>query len=203
MEFRLVYQGPLKASGNDSRRVPEKHAIRKVLHKQLAELWRIKYPMSAIIKQRIHIENAGKVDFDGSGLDALANDFSRCGFRFAPLVNRKYGTACGLDILFLRRENPGELITKGGDIDNRLKTLFDALRVPEQCSELGGATPDVDENPMFCLLESDTLITDFSVTTDRLLLPLKDAERDTDVHLVINVRVRLVSAEGYLDFAWH
>jgi hypothetical protein len=105
--------------------------------------------------------------------------------------------------LFLRRENPGELITKGGDIDNRLKTLFDALRVPEHSSELGGAVPEADENPFFCLMESDTLITDFHVTTDRLLLPLQSSERETDVHLVINVKVRLVSQDGYVEFGWH
>jgi hypothetical protein len=85
MEFRLVYQGPLKASGNNTRRVAEKHAIRKAIHKQLAELWRVKYPMNAILKQRIRIVNAGNVTMEGSGLDMLANEFSRCGFRFASL----------------------------------------------------------------------------------------------------------------------
>jgi hypothetical protein len=40
MEFRLVYEGPLKAagSGRGGSRTAEKHAIRKNIHKQLARL---------------------------------------------------------------------------------------------------------------------------------------------------------------------
>ncbi len=203
MEFRLIYEGPLKASGNDSRRVAEKHAIRKAIHKQLAELWTLQYPLKNILRQHHHIVETGKTVFEGSGVDKLASNYARCGFRFAPLINKHFGTACGLDILFLRRENPGELITKGGDIDNRLKTLFDALRIPEQCSELGSATPEAGEDPFYCLLESDSLITDFSVITDRLLTPLLPERKDTDVHLVIKVKVRLVSEDGHVEFAWH
>lgn len=51
-----------------------------------------------------------------------------------------------------------------GDIDNRLKTLFDALRLPNQTNELVGYdNPAPDENPFFCLLEDDSLITHVSV----------------------------------------
>ena len=43
---------------------------------------------------------------------------------------------CGLKILFLRKEGPGKLILQGGDIDNRLKTLLDALKMPSDLSEI-------------------------------------------------------------------
>ncbi|MCA1626043.1 MAG: hypothetical protein LC768_07980 [Acidobacteria bacterium] len=69
-------------------------------------------------------------------LEIMARQYSRFGYRFVPLVSRDNFMICGLDILFLRRENPGDLILRGGDIDNRIKTLLDALRMPDDCNEV-------------------------------------------------------------------
>jgi len=33
------------------------------------------------------------------------------------------------------------------DIDNRIKLIVDALKMPENRDELGGFSPDADENP--------------------------------------------------------
>jgi hypothetical protein len=41
-----------------------------------------------------------------------------------------------LKITLLRPEEPGAIILQSGDIDNRLKTLFDALSVPAQPNQL-------------------------------------------------------------------
>ncbi len=121
----------------------------------------------------------------------LGDSFDKCGFKFVPLVNNRLKLSCGLDILFLRRDMPGiPLIHSGGDIDNRLKVLFDALRVPANCDEVAGAVRDTDEDPyFFCLLEDDALITEVSVTTDTLLTPYV-AGQENDVHLVIKVKVK-------------
>ena len=40
MEFRLIYEGSLKGSGNASKQVKNKHSIRQQIHKQLVELWK-------------------------------------------------------------------------------------------------------------------------------------------------------------------
>jgi hypothetical protein len=70
----------------------------------------------------------------------------------------------------LRPEPPGSILTQAGDIDNRLKTLFDALKVPAEPDALpSNDNPKEDEKPFFCLLEDDNLITKISVETDRLL----------------------------------
>jgi hypothetical protein len=60
-----------------------------------------------------------------------------------------------LDILFLRRDQH-PLIKAGGDIDNWLKTLFAALRVPETTAGLAGV-PGEGEDPFFVLLQDDAL----------------------------------------------
>jgi hypothetical protein len=67
-----------------------------------------------------------------------------------PFVRKTGGlTKCALDILFLRRDNPGNLIASGGDIDNRLKVLFDGLRMPEPMSDLGGNAIGARREPVF------------------------------------------------------
>ncbi|MDB5472820.1 MAG: hypothetical protein JWP99_123 [Devosia sp.] len=82
---------------------------------------------------------------------------------------------------------------QSGDIDNRLKTLFDALRMPDSKEELGGYDkPGEDEAPFYCLMTDDKLITKIAVETDRLLEPTAaDRENnDNDSRLVITVRLK-------------
>jgi hypothetical protein len=94
---------------------------------------------------------------------------------------------------------PGKIIVAGGDIDNRIKVLFDAFRMPQECCEIGNNTPELDEEPFYVLLQDDKLITKISVTTDRLLTPLRSDENKNDVHLVIGVKVRVVTVSSFLS----
>lgn len=194
-------------SGNKPH-VANKHAIRKQMHKQLAELWK-NHPtliqMNSFVQPFPRPPGAapGKVKFNdsmsrgGRGepgytyVQTMANRFDRCGFRFVPLVSKELDLVCSLNVLFLRRENPGDLLTQGGDIDNRIKTLFDALRIPKDGNELVGQ-PEADENPFFCLLEDDCLVTEINVTTDRLLTPLKENQHKNEVVLVIQAKIKTV-----------
>ncbi len=59
--------------------------------------------------------------------------------------------------------------------------------MPQECSEVSKATPSEDEDPFFCLLQDDSLITEIKVTTDRLLVPVTDDESLHDVVLIIHV----------------
>jgi hypothetical protein len=206
MDFRLIYQGPLHAQsgGSGGGRLKEKHLIRREFHKQLQELWQqhpdLRSQANAVFTITITPHNM--VSPPGPGvrqimpamagepnvktwLEHIADDHRYCGGRFVPLISKQGGFTCSLDILFLRKHKPGSLIASGGDIDNRLKVLFDALKMPKVQSDLGGLPLETDENPFFCLLEDDSLITSLSVTTDRLLTP--QAGSDTEVFLVIHV----------------
>jgi hypothetical protein len=81
-----------------------------------------------------------------------------------------------LHVTLLRPEPPGNLITQGGDIDNRLKTLFDALSMPKHQNSLPPtASPAADQNPFFCLLGDDNLVTSVGVRTEQLLEPVDDS----------------------------
>ncbi len=206
MEFRLVYKGSLPAQGaGTGSRVKEKHAIRRQLHGQLRELWHGHQLLSRYTKEtpytRDFIVPGADQSQKATGLDYIARDFTKFGYRFVPLVSKFFGTACSLDILFLRRDDPGSLIRSGGDIDNRIKTLFDALRIPECDNQVDGP-PQEGEDPFFCLLEDDTLITEVRVTTDRLLLPMETDEHIHDVHLVLRVKTKIVDInKGFSAFA--
>lgn len=108
-------------------------------------------------------------------------------FQFLPLVTDALHLRATLDILLLRPEPPGAIVVAGGDIDDRLKTLFDALRVPVNADEVPPAdAPGVGETPLYCLLEDDRLITGVSVATDRLL----DPPDQHQVHMVVHVHLR-------------
>jgi integrase len=55
------------------------------------------------------------------------------------------------------------MLIKSGDIDGRLKTIFDALRMPKNLDETARQKPQDDEDPFFCLLEDDKLISEIRV----------------------------------------
>lgn len=174
MEFRLIYRGELRSNGKP----PHKHEIRKVLHAQLSMLWQQR-PLRDVNADDPRV---------GTKLnefrDALAITVDK--FRFVPLVAEKLNLVCELDILLLRPEEPGGIVTQAGDVDNRLKTLFDALRFPKDKGEVAGAIPANGEDPFYCLLEDDNLLTRIAVTTDRLLRPASKNE----VELVLHVRIK-------------
>ncbi len=188
MDFRLTYEGPLRAASNSgSKRPKEKHEIRKVFHKQLKRLWKIHpYLKEAQLSDRRRPPPEPRVPL----VEHLAHQYERMGYNFVPLVTEELRLICGLDILFIRNSVPGEIVNSAGDLDNRIKTLLDALRMPTNQMELGGYTPNDDETPFFCLLSDDKLITHLSIETDMLLQPTSPKADQNDVRLVIAVRLR-------------
>ena len=203
VEFRLVYYGalPPQSSGGGGSHLREKHEIRRQIHQQLRELWHrhvflSRYAEPVLVTKEGESESAPIPRFD-----FLARNYTKFGYRFVPLINNEWGLACSLDIVFLRRDDVGNLVVDGGDIDNRIKVLFDALRVPQYNQEIESFPPAEDEDPFFCLLEDDRLITDVKVTTDRLLVPTAVNEKIKDVHLLIHVKTKVLdTSKGFRVF---
>lgn len=210
MEFRLVYKGPLPTASRSNSRTSVKYRIRREIHRQLKELWRVHPALKwqtarGVQVQKVSSDMAGGLyvgqevwriggSYDPAAptwVEYVANQYVRNGYRFVPMVRKDYGSTCSLAVLFLRRDAPGALIGHGGDLDNRLKVLLDGLRMPENESEIGNEKPGVDEDPFYCLLEDDALITDVSITTDRLLIPTQSDENGSDVELVIHVKTSI------------
>lgn len=209
MRFRLVYEGELRANqrdplGNQTDRLAEhKQAIRKVFHRQLKHLWETDWFLST---HRVYPKDFGmdRIVADSAArwgappdkmvplLDVVAHKYRENGYRFVPLVQKDWRLMCSLQILFLRHDPPGSVV-HAGDLDNRIKTLIDALRKPDNANELrGNETPVEGEDPFFCLLEDDKLVTGLAVESDRFLMPPngRSDENRRQTHVVITVDVR-------------
>jgi hypothetical protein len=206
VEFRLLYRGPLSSQqggGKGGSILKQKHAIRRQLHGQLHELWHT-HNFLKLYTRMSDVTQPGDTESRSVQVyDKIANKYKKGGYRFIPLVKDDWGIACAIDILFLRRDDPGGLVKSGGDIDNRIKVLFDGLRIPESDSEVEGMPPEAGEDPFFCLLEDDDLITEVKVTTDRLLVPLKSEEHIHDVHLVLHVKTKILDSRKSFDVFAH
>ena len=207
MKFRLTYEGKLRPTGNEpkaetNRLANHKHGIRRHFHKQLKCLWEMdrflreykvspedwdsQVPAADSIWAHWAPDPAKMIPLK-EAVEAV-DRYHQYGYRFVPLVLEPFSLLCSLKILFLRRDIPGNVIS-AGDIDNRVKTLIDAFRMPKSPNELvhEDAKPRPGEDPFFCLLEDDTQVSDFSVQTDTLLDSQAD---DNTAKLVITVELR-------------
>ena len=192
MRFRLTYDGELKAQGKSSR-APEKWDIRNHLSPQLAELWSLHpallgktfgYPTSPVGLNEVGLSGSERLK------QKLRTPTVLGGKRFLPLVRKSLALTCSLDILFLRKQARGSLISEGGDLDNRMKVFLDALTVPTP-GQMDSGQPVSD--PLYCLLEDDKLIADFAVRTDRLLT--SPAGSSSEVRLVVDVVVKVAQVQ--------
>ncbi len=172
MNFTLTYDGNLKANGD----IKLKQKIRREFHCQLQELWKGSSINPSDPKSKNLKTTIGK-------------------FTFFPLVSAGRNEVAELQIIMLRPgQPPGYIIGEGGDIDNRLKTLFDSLKMPKYNNEIPlDDKPAESEDPFFCLLEDDILITNLSVATDRLLEPGKSKSH---VKIIIRVQIKSMPVMG-------
>jgi len=206
MKFTLTYDGELKSRGSPQ----QKWEIRQHFSPQLQELWKITPALSDMQYARhvpvtpgfpvweVH-HSADKslpppAPADSSWVDTLA-PIIRGGKNFIPLVRESLALRCGLKIMFLRKEDPGR-VYQGGDLDNRLKTLFDALAIPssEQIPSNDPLIPDTT----FCLMEDDSMISGVDIETHRLLSAPNGSTHE--VRLIIEVDVRVTKPRNYNQF---
>ena len=174
MEFRLIYEGPLRGQGAKS---AHKWDIRRALHPQLQRLWQTRPLVDAAPTLLAHPAKPKTVSVI----------VEKGGRLFAPLVTQRLNPYVELSVLLFRQQPRGTLITDGGDIDNRLKTLLDGLRVPHGSMEGRPETPaEPDPLPFYCLLEDDSLVSKVSVESEQLLRPA----RPDEVVAIISVHVK-------------
>jgi hypothetical protein len=203
MKFTLTYDGELRPNADPRR----KWEIRKQLHPQLQTLWSLS-PALHILKLRRYIPEGGyyliESHHKGDSVDNIQNEsiknaphidlcapIEMSGHQFLPVVRDILALQCGLNIIFLRQEKPGK-IYQGGDLDNRLKTLFDALSMPNADQIIPG---DNYASPIHCLLEDDSLISSLTVETRQLLSQASISPHY--VRLLIEVEVKVTISRFY------
>jgi hypothetical protein len=184
MEFTLTYRGPLPSSQSDGNKKGLQFEMRRDFHRQLKEVWE-------------HFPLLGSRRFDNlaertSGQPIHAWYKQRVGlFTFVPLViiGSSLKLVCGLKIKLLSRDDPGSIV-HNGDLDNRLKVLFDTLAVPQFSQLPTDAKPESDENPFLCLLGDDKLITSLAVDTGKLHRPAAADDQRNHVEIDITVLIK-------------
>ena len=210
MRFRLTYEGELKASQPGKKISPHKHSIRRCFHPQLKHLWDnhkllSEFKMFGTLEEKHEMMEQ---PFMGYGRwapgddevrplkNVIAEHFSIKEYNFVPLVCQSFQLQCSLDILLLDEDR--SRLTKG-DIDNRLKTLIDSLRMPSTQELRSNRKPCEGEDPFFCLLEDDRLINSFSVERDILW---SEGTSDNFAKVIIGVTIQPTFATSFnLGFA--
>ena len=176
MEFTLTYRGSLHPKGSKSANKSHIHSIRYHFHSQIKNLWELE-PL-------IDYQDLLRRGEDGIRI-------KRYGVEYVPLVCKKLSFVCHLDITLLRPQVSGEIVHHSGDIDNRLKTLFDALSMPQNKNQLPKGAMQ-HKGMFFSLLEDDALITKVSVESDKLL---EEVEDESEVLLIIRVNTKCIKAQ--------
>ena len=204
MRFTLIYDGPLPAQSAHDSRVSEKHDIRREFHVQLEDLWAnhpaLRDKFNEWKSSEAHRREGKELPYEktlsanpdtGPAHTAspaqIIEPRQVANSRFIALIADHTSLLCELDVLFLRKEPKGHLVNQAGDLDNRIKVLFDALRMPLNEAEIpsGVTLPD----PFFCLLEDDRLIIRVNIASERLLEGTVGSSKN-HVRLVINVITR-------------
>jgi hypothetical protein len=180
--------------------------IRKEFHEQLKHLW----STNQFLHNHTVFPEYGPLNFPvgsstgvwGGGeerkislIDYTAGRYHEFGYRFVPLVreDNKYS-------VFTQRHSWHQ----AGDLDNRVKTIIDALRRPRNANELVGyENPGPGEDPFYCPLEDDSRVTHLEVETDTLLDPITSDNADQRrAHLIITVEIRPMNVTMFnLSFA--
>ncbi|MBR5904810.1 MAG: hypothetical protein IKZ49_04780 [Alphaproteobacteria bacterium] len=183
MKFKLLYYGDILT--NPKKRSQHIADIRMQFHPQLKKLldfkpWNnlSKFMMPDATKSPIITRHIGGIDFN-------------------PIITPNLKMIAELEILMMHPEIIG---VPRSDIDNRVKTILDGLRCPQNEHEIGQNTPR-DIGPIYTLLDDDHLVTKLTVNTSHLLsnniFPADIQASPDAIFMLIDVNVRVT--EGTLD----
>jgi len=180
MEFCLFYEGKLKSRDN----AHGKHQIRQYLHGQMRSLCN-----SVRFQDSFRQDESGITGIHGKNMFVEHGDK-----KFWFLISEHACAVVDLSITLLVPHDVGKIVQNGGDLDNRIKTLFDALRVPAVQSEIPSSdTFQYGTEGMYCLLQDDKLI-------DRIAIKsYKDHSSVAEDHVrcIIEVSTKITQASMY------
>jgi hypothetical protein len=211
MKFNLTYEGKLPSAGSRSK-VADVWRIRKNFHPQLVDLWG-NHPALKFVNENRHFPKTGgatltqthhehpgpimplarqqTIGLADPGILDLCEEIEKHGCQFRPLVRNSYALHCGLKILFLRKEGPGK-VYQGGDIDGRMKTLLDALAMPQHREQV------LSQGEMiYCLMEDDSMISGLDVESERLLGANSEPDDYAKLTIEVDVRVKLATVYNH------
>jgi len=171
MDFTLYYKGKLKSNGDKK----EKHRIRKYLSIQIEKLW----DQEPLISFKQFLE---------SEFDAFSRQIN--GISFSSIINNEFHYVADIDIVLLHKDPIYKMIKNGGDIDNRIKTLLDSLKMPSRSEFPDNSIRSNETNRIFCLLHDDSLVSSLKITSKQFL---GSDISNNEVILLIDVHARKIT----------
>ena len=168
MRLRLIYSGELKASQQPDphtgkpKQVSNKHQIRKAFHIQLKRFW-----------EQDSFLNSTRVFPDYYGVDTFILDYEKI---WQPDANKQ--VSLNKAVANKHQEFGYKFV----------KTIIDALTKPAHRNQLpANESPSEGEDPFYCLLEDDGLVTSLEVESDILLL---SNFPNNHAHVIVSAEIR-------------
>ncbi|MGV8831687.1 MAG: hypothetical protein ACOH2N_06910 [Devosia sp.] len=146
MELILTFEGRIPAQRSDLGVI---WTMRRSFSTQLQKVWG-KEPFGILKKWEDSEFAAGAPKFTRSNGDQT----------FVPIYGRDVGVGVDLDITLLTGMPQQKAILSAGDLDNRIKRVVDALRVPKGHGEMAKDLPSGGR--WYCLLEDDNAVLSIS-----------------------------------------
>jgi hypothetical protein len=188
MRFHLAFEGALPSSGNVNSEHPKSSKLKAI--------WAIRDNVNLQLVHLVATHHAfsGRSGASRALMHALIPPIVVDGHAFCAIARARFKVRCGLKIDLLVNHEPGSVITKAGDLDNRLKTLIDGLRVPAGRQEIKTFTSSekLAADKYVCLLEDDVLITSLQIAMARNLAFPQNAGQD---HVKANIVVTIEPSE--------
>lgn len=176
MRFRLTYKGALKSNADGA----TKASIRAIFDQQLRRVWE-QEPLDSFNDFRDAARRTNKQPGE------IYLGVTKGAVEFMPIVSPDVKLRAEIDVLILGNTPPGHIVDAGGALDNRVKTLLDALTIPSQAAVLDKPGED---GRVYCLLSDDKLVSRVAIESDRWL---EIEPRDRDVLVVVSCEIRATS----------
>lgn len=171
MEFYLSLSCHISTTGHRA----QKFILRRLFHEQFKHL------------REFHKEhNLGSAHtFDRSNIKEVGP------FSFLPLITCGCGKIVELDIILLSHYEPQNYVGyQTGDVDNKLKSIMDGLRMAQNKNEIRSEQVHEGEETFYTLLEDDALVSRVNIRHDRLLFNLEETQNKKDTFTLIHVKIR-------------
>lgn len=147
MEYLIIYHGNLPSNGSKD----DKGKIREILNDQIKKIWDTDQYKN-LMKSRQ--SNKKVKDMYVSVAD----------INYLPMISSKIKLYCHIKIEYFSNRSPSEIFTDG-DLDNKLKTLFDGLRAITSKQE---KTYEKENQLYYTVLEDDNLVKGLTIETHQI-----------------------------------